>query len=114
LAHEVEELTVDYLCERSGGPVLYLGQDMKTAHAGLRINASEWDMAMDHVQRAISKLKVSETAGKELLDLWAATKRQSYDEKPRSGIARFARQKSSGGSRRQDMNQMTEWALLMN
>jgi class 3 adenylate cyclase len=52
------QLTVDYLCAASGGPALYLGQDMKTAHAGLGISASEWEIAMDHVQRVILKLKV--------------------------------------------------------
>ena len=30
------QLTVDYLSAATGGPALYLGQDMKTAHAGSR------------------------------------------------------------------------------
>lgn len=63
------QLTVDYLCAASGGPALYLGQDMKTAHAGLEISAGEWEIAMDHVQRAISKL-APEKEGKELLSLF--------------------------------------------
>lgn len=63
------QLTVDYLCEASGGPALYLGQDMKTAHAGLEISAGEWEIAMDHVQRAISKF-VPEKEGKELLSVF--------------------------------------------
>jgi len=64
------QLTVDYLCAASGGPALYLGQDMKTAHAGLAISASEWEIAMDHVQHAILKLKVPDREGKELLALF--------------------------------------------
>ena len=64
------QLTVDYLCAASGGPVLYLGQDMKTAHAGLGISASEWEISMEHVQRAISKTKVPDREGKELLALF--------------------------------------------
>jgi hemoglobin len=63
------QLTIDYLCAASGGPAFYLGQDMKTAHAGLEISSGEWGIAMDHVRRAISKL-VSEKEGKELLALF--------------------------------------------
>lgn len=64
------QLTVDYLCAASGGPALYLGQDMKTAHAGLGINGSEWRIAMDHVQRAVEKLIPSESGKKEFLGLF--------------------------------------------
>ena len=64
------QLTVDYLCAASGGPVLYLGQNMKTAHAGLAISPGEWEIAMEHVQRAIAKLKIPEREGKELLALF--------------------------------------------
>jgi hemoglobin len=42
------QLTVDYLCAAAGGPVLYLGQDMKTAHMGLGISTGEWDIAMEY------------------------------------------------------------------
>ena len=70
------QLTVDYLCAASGGPALYLGQDMKTAHAGLGINASEWDIAMDHVQRAILKLRGPDSEGNELFALFLKLKNQ--------------------------------------
>lgn len=33
------QLSLDYLCAAAGGPTVYLGQDMKTAHASLRISA---------------------------------------------------------------------------
>ena len=61
------QLTLDYLCAATGGPTLYLGQDMKTAHAGLGINASDWQIAMDHVQRALTKFKLPERESKELM-----------------------------------------------
>ncbi|HVN27899.1 MAG TPA: hypothetical protein VMT64_05400, partial [Candidatus Binataceae bacterium] len=46
------QLTLDFLAAASGGPTLYLGKDMKPAHAGLGISASDWKVAMDHVARA--------------------------------------------------------------
>jgi hemoglobin len=63
------QLTLDYICAAAGGPTLYLGQDMKTAHAGLEISASEWKVAMEHIQRALSMFKVRERESKELLAL---------------------------------------------
>ena len=64
------QLTLYYLCAKSGGPTLYLGKDMKTAHEGLGISASDWNVAMDHVQRAVVKFKVPERESKELLALF--------------------------------------------
>jgi len=61
------QLTLDFLAAASGGPTLYLGKDMKPAHAGLGISASDWEVAMDHIERALKKFKVPERESKELL-----------------------------------------------
>jgi hemoglobin len=61
------QLTLDYLSAASGGPTLYLGQDMKTAHAGLEISASEWNTALDHIRRALVKFKVPDQESKEFV-----------------------------------------------
>ena len=63
------QLTLDYLAAAAGGPTLYLGQDMKPAHAGLSINASEWKISMNHVERALAKFKIPERESKELIAL---------------------------------------------
>jgi hemoglobin len=68
------QLTVDYLSAATGGPALYLGQDMKTAHVGLEISGAEWQIAMDHVERAMAKLKVPIRESKELMAVFAAPK----------------------------------------
>jgi len=36
-------MLVDQICQASGGPCTYTGRDMKTAHAGMGINGSEFD-----------------------------------------------------------------------
>lgn len=41
----VRQHFIDFLCANTGGPCLYLGQDMKTAHKGLRITEGEWNAA---------------------------------------------------------------------
>jgi hemoglobin len=66
------QLTLDYLSAATGGPTLYLGQDMKTAHAGLEISMSEWQVAMEHVQRALTKFKVPDQESKELTAVFSS------------------------------------------
>ncbi len=66
------QLTVDYLTAATGGPAFYLGQDMKTAHAGLEIGAAEWQIAMDHIESALAKLNVPSRESKELMSVFAA------------------------------------------
>jgi hemoglobin len=61
------QLTLDYVSAVTGGPTLYLGQDMKTAHAGLGISAEEWKIAMDYVDRALAKFRVPERESKEFI-----------------------------------------------
>lgn len=66
------QLTLDFLCAATGGPTLYLGQDMKTAHAGLEISASDWRVAMEHVERALAKFKVPDKERKELMAVFSS------------------------------------------
>jgi hemoglobin len=33
---------IDFVCERAGGPVLYTGADLKTAHEGLEISKADF------------------------------------------------------------------------
>jgi hemoglobin len=70
------QLTLDYLCAATGGPTFYLGRDMKTAHAGLRITADEWTMSLDYLQRALIKLKVAEPESRDLVALFSGLKDQ--------------------------------------
>jgi hemoglobin len=64
------QLTLDYLAAASGGPTLYLGKDMKLAHAGLGISASDWKIALDHLERALAKFEVPQRESKELLAIF--------------------------------------------
>ena len=63
------QLTLDFLAAASGGPTLYLGKDMKPAHAGLGISASDWKLAMEHIERALKKFNVGERESKEFLGI---------------------------------------------
>jgi hemoglobin len=49
---------VDFLCKATGGPCIYTGQDMKTAHAGLHITEAEWNTSAVHLTETLNKFKV--------------------------------------------------------
>jgi len=49
---------VDFLCKATGGPCAYMGQDMKTAHAGMNISEADWAAAVRDLQATLDKFKV--------------------------------------------------------
>jgi hemoglobin len=49
---------VDFLCKATGGPCIYTGQDMKTAHTGLHITEAEWNTSAAHLTETLNKFKV--------------------------------------------------------
>jgi hemoglobin len=52
------QLTVDYLCEISGGPVYYRGRDMKVAHDGLDISEPDWSIFIKHFEDCLDSLDI--------------------------------------------------------
>ncbi len=54
----VRQHVIDFLCNATGGPCLYLGQDMKTAHKGLHITEAEWTISAQHLVDTLNKFKV--------------------------------------------------------
>ena len=75
------QLIVDFLCEATGGPVIYRGRDMKTSHAGLGISESEWEIFMSHTAATLDKFQVPEQEKEEFLACAASLKGEIV-EKP--------------------------------
>lgn len=67
---------VDFICNVTGGPCLYLGQDMKTAHTGLHITDAEWDLAAGHLTETLKKFNVGDKEKEELLGAVVSLKSQ--------------------------------------
>ena len=65
---------VDLLCQATGGPCLYIGRPMKTAHTGLHITESDWDLTVKHLVASLDKFKVPEREKKEFLTLASSLK----------------------------------------
>jgi len=58
---------VDFLCNATGGPCLYLGRDMKTSHAGLGITEDDWTASVKDLTATLDKFKVPEKEKGEVL-----------------------------------------------
>jgi len=57
---------VDQICQAAGGPCTYKGKDMKSAHAGMGIQSSQFDALVEDLVGALDKFKVAE-ADKQVL-----------------------------------------------
>lgn len=62
----IRQLVLDQLCAATGGPCVYIGRDMKTAHKGLGITEEDWNIAVKHLIATLTKFKVPENLQKEV------------------------------------------------
>ena len=77
----IRQHILDQFCAATGGPCVYTGRDMKTAHAGLGITNAEWDAAAKHLAASLDKFKVPEKERGEILAFVTSLKKDIV-EKP--------------------------------
>jgi hemoglobin len=77
----VRQLVVDQLCAVTGGPCVYIGRSMKTAHAGLGITTAQWNKSVELLTASLDKFKVPKAEQTELLTL-ASSLKGDIVEKP--------------------------------
>lgn len=53
-----KQLLIDFLCSSAGGPLYYTGRDMKTSHAGMRINERDWTAFLAHLDATLDAFRV--------------------------------------------------------
>lgn len=73
---QLKERVVELLCEVTGGPCVYKGRDMKTAHKGLGINESDWTIAVDLFAAALDRCNVPRQARAQFVQIIEGMKRQ--------------------------------------
>lgn len=60
---------VELVCAGTGGPCVYSGRDMKSAHAGMRITNAQFDALVGHLVATLDKFKVPAQEKGELLGI---------------------------------------------
>lgn len=63
----IRQNILDQFCAAAGGPCVYTGRDMKTAHKSLGITTADWDAAAKHLGESLDKFKVPKAEKDELL-----------------------------------------------
>ena len=58
---------VDQICEASGGPCKYTGQNMRDAHTGMKITDAEFTALVEDLVKSLDKFKVPAREKNELL-----------------------------------------------
>ena len=58
---------VDFLCAATGGPCVYTGRDMKTAHTGLNITEDDWNSTVKALVASLDKFKVPDKEKNDVL-----------------------------------------------
>jgi hemoglobin len=69
-----KQLLVDFLCSCSGGPLYYVGRDMKTSHRGMGINESDWQRFIGHLETTLDTFEVPAAERAEVLGFIDSTK----------------------------------------
>jgi len=55
---ERSNLLIDFLCASAGGPLYYVGRDMKTSHRGMGIDGEDWSVFVTHLNVTLDKFVV--------------------------------------------------------
>ena len=65
---------VDFLCQASGGPCMYTGADMKTAHTGMRLTDVEFTALAEDTIKALDKFSVPAQEKSEVMNMLGSLK----------------------------------------
>jgi hemoglobin len=76
----IRQHLIDLVCKSTGGPCLYSGRDMKTAHAGAGVSKVDWDHSLKIFGEVLNKFKVPEKEQQELAALLVPLERDIVEK----------------------------------
>ena len=62
----IRQRLIDLVCKSTGGPCVYTGRDMKTAHAGSGISKADWERTLKIFTEVLDKFQVPDQERKDL------------------------------------------------
>jgi hemoglobin len=69
------QLLIDFLCASAGGPLYYVGRDMKTSHRGMGIGEGDWHAFIGHLEATLDNFQVPPKERADVLAFVESTKR---------------------------------------
>ena len=79
---KIRQHVVEFLCAATGGPCVYMGRDMKTAHQGMGITEADWKAAVADLTATLEHFKVPEKEKDEVLGAVASLEKDIVEQKP--------------------------------
>jgi hemoglobin len=76
----IRQHIVDFVCQATGGPCVYKGRDLKTAHAGIGIAEADWQTSVKLLTASLDKFKVPEKEKTEFLNLVSSVKKDIVEK----------------------------------
>jgi hemoglobin len=77
---KARQLIVDFMVEAAGGPAYYVGRDMRTSHAGMRISEGDWQVFMRHSRATLEHFGVPERETGEVLAFFASLRGEIVEQ----------------------------------
>ena len=65
---------VEQICEVTGGPCIYTGRNMRTAHTGMAVTETEFDAVIEDMSKTLDKFQVAADNKAELIGVLAKMK----------------------------------------
>lgn len=65
---------VEQICEVTGGPCIYTGRNMRTAHTGMAVTETEFDAVIEDMSKTLDKFQVAADNKAELIGALAKMK----------------------------------------
>jgi hemoglobin len=70
-----KQLLIDFLCASAGGPLHYVGRDMKLSHKGMGISEGDWRVFRGHLEVTLDSFNVPASERSDVLAFVDSTKR---------------------------------------
>jgi len=77
---KIRQHIIDFVCQATGGPCVYSGRDMKTAHKGLGITEAQWEKSVELLKNTLDKFKVPEKEQNELFEAVSSVKKDIVEK----------------------------------
>ncbi len=73
LARE-KQLLIDFIVDRAGGSLDYVGRNMKVTHVGMRISEDDWRLFMVHLEATLGKFDLAAREKRDVIAFMESTK----------------------------------------
>jgi hemoglobin len=71
-----KQLLIDFLCASAGGPLYYVGREMKISHRGLGITERDWQIFLGHANATLDHFAVPSQEKSEVLGFVESLKKE--------------------------------------